>query len=104
MPPLTTLLIRRLFFFLLLGILVRAEENEDKSKKWNKQRGRVNKVFIKPTVVLLPLYRTYRRTWMKDRGVEKERERKERARARTRAQSVVCIGVGLPSWMSSSVM
>lgn len=41
---------------------------------------------------------------MKDRGVEKERERKERERARTRAQSVVCIGVGLPSWMSSSVM
>lgn len=46
MPPLTTLLIRRLFFFLLLGILVRAEENEDKPKKWNKQRGRVNKVDV----------------------------------------------------------
>lgn len=46
-------------------------------------------MFIKPTVFLLPLYRTYRRTWMKDRGVEKERGKRESARARELTQLFV---------------
>lgn len=70
LPSLTALLLRRWFFFLLLGILCAVMEtrknrrNELKSREteWPKWS------FIETRVFLLPLHQTYRRAGMKDGG------------------------------------